>query len=253
MKNIAKFSGIILLILALYCSTRADNKIIQKSFGWHCGGYKLCLRVDFSDNLNQAYLKISRKPLGTDSVAYYQQFLAILPGDSMITELAKSFTDLASRSGLPVVLLVTSFTQSLQYNRQANRINFYYNDLFNGKATCWGKSILTYLLLKKLGYEVSIIYFRAIPLPQGGTDQHVVCAIGSEGPYALFKGCTYIETHNLTPIGYLPIAVGPGQLIGDPRAMYPEHNKNNLSKLGPYRILFHAPGNKLSAESLAGF
>lgn len=260
MKNLAKTSLIIIVIITtvivsafgLVYSTVSSNENTIKSYTWRYAGQNLNLRLGFKKSLNEAYLNLKRQPLGADSAVYYKQFLTVLAQDNLIKDLAAGFQVLSKQTGLSEVLLVTSFTQDLPYNHQTSSIGFYYNTLLNGRGTCWEKSILNYLLLKELGYGVGIVYFRAVPLPNGGCDHHVASAITDDSPYGLLNGCAYIETHNITPIGWLPKVSGPGSLAMDPQAVYPEHNRKNLSKLGPYRMLFKVSGKKLPSALAIG-
>jgi hypothetical protein len=257
MEKLAKISLLIAIFFSFNLLVKAKNETIV--YTWQVAGHTLRVKAEFSDILYNEYLNTPRSKAGKDADSYYRQFMKRLPGDNVLAKLAADFKSLAVKEKLSEVLIATSFVQALPYNfdevgaGKHAAIDFPYVTLARGSGTCWDKAILGAALLKAMGYSTAVIYFDAVPLPQGGTDKHVAFAVVGAPAYNIFAGYSYVETHNIVPLGYVPQVQGAGSLEYDARDKNPKHNRQNAAKLGPYQILLKIPGNKLSAENLAGF
>jgi hypothetical protein len=252
MKNLAKIGCILIItIISLSTSLKAKTGDIEaNAYTWQVSGYTLKLKIKFSRELYDRYLKVKRLKSAIPDV-YYGQFIVPLDGDHAVSDLAARCQSLAAKTGLNEALIATSFVQSLPYNfdevgpNKNAVIDFPYVTLYRGSGTCWDKAILGTALLRELGYSTAVIYFPSVPLPKGGTDKHVAFAIKDLPVYNIFDGYSYVETHTITPIGYLPRVISAGSLDHDALDKNPEHNKQNGAKLGHYYVYLKCSGKKL--------
>lgn len=142
-------------------------------------------------------------------------FIRKVEGDDVVGELARSIKILGEKNNLnenQIVELVATFVQTIPYdtekfnNRKAGlngnteKPTYPYEVLYNDKGVCQDKSYLAYMLLKEMGYGVSLFLF---PEP---ADNHMAVGVRCPTEYSNYdSGFCFLETTSLgNKIGSTP-------------------------------------------------
>ena len=206
-------------------------------------------KIFFNKNIYERYLNDPR-PKNASTDAYYRALITPRYGETVVADLVDLFKG-STKNDNELVELIMIFVQRLEYNLEECQpgviaiADYPYVTLFRGTGTCWDKALLCVALLKEAGFDAVILYFKAVPLPNGGTDQHVAVGLASDSPRAI-NGWLYMEVSSSALLGYVPKVTGEGSLGYDSRAIDQKVNKENFKKLGPVVIYLESGGKKYS-------
>ena len=142
---------------------------------------------------------------------FYRMYLNTDKSEDVYSRLATKIESLGKQYGLTeekIPELILSFVQSISYDDSlADKImndprdasmKYPYEVLYENKGTCGGKSFLTVLLFRRLGYGTALFEFEA--------DDHMAAGIECSSKYSTYgSGYCYAETTTVGhPIGVLP-------------------------------------------------
>lgn len=172
----------------------------KRIFNWNHQNKNFTLELWLESSINYETPKSF-----SSETEYYSKFLATDPKDNSIKDIAKKLKSLALKNRLnddQLLDLLASFVQSIPYVTVSGAPpKFPYRTLMDNAGDCDDKSLLTYNIMKELGYKVSIISFP--------------------GHMAVGVGCPIINSLNNSGFTYLE-AAGPA--------------KNPIGKIPPNRV-----------------
>lgn len=195
-----------------------EKGVNSKTYIWDYNGKEYTIEVELFDSIYN-YYKDKSKVLTYNSQdetqnwreQYFDLYLTTDSTDDAFKQIASKLKQQAQSQGLnedKTAELALSFVQSIPYDHQladrmlSNSDNAYmkypYEVLYENKGTCGGKSFLTILLFKELGYGTALFEFEE--------DDHLAPAIQCSEEYSTYdSGYCYAEP---TTIGY-PIGIIP--------------------------------------------
>jgi len=190
-----------------------------------------------------------------------QLFINGVEEDDTISKLAKSIKSLGEEKKLnenQIVELVATFVQTIPYdtekfnnrkaglNGKAEKPTYPYEVLYDKKGVCQDKSYLAYVLLKEMGYGVSLFLF---PDPE---DNHMAMGVKCPKEYSNYdSGYCFLETTSLgNKIGTSPnlskeFGIATSKIeLGD---FSNDLTENEYSPLGKIEVL-----NKVDGKEYTG-
>jgi uncharacterized protein YukE len=199
----------------------APEGVKQQSFSWKYQGRDYRVSQTLYDSFYRFYASLpmgvpddGRSELALREVGN-AMFMTPAEGDDTIKQLAEALRKLGKEQRLTddqTAELVVSFVQALPYDQgkldrrtsgqdsAAEKIFYPYETLFLKTGVCQDKSYLAYMLLRELGYGVSIFLF---PDP---SDNHMAVGIKCPTKYANYgSSYCFVETTSLgNKIGMIP-------------------------------------------------
>jgi len=184
---------------------------------------------------------------------YFSMFLQVDPGDDAIQTLAADIKQVGLKNGLSndqLAELAMSFVQSIPYDEakakeilggQASGLtNYPYETLYEDKGVCSDKSFLAYLLLRDLGYGVSLFVYES--------DNHMAVGIQCPNQYSSYdSGYCYAETTAAgEKIGMIPSLSAQNNQAQAVKKLsyYGQQHQFDVKNLGPVEIYEKTEGNE---------
>ncbi|HEX8974127.1 MAG TPA: transglutaminase-like domain-containing protein [Patescibacteria group bacterium] len=221
-----------------------------KTFSWTYKGFKYSLPLTLYGSVDAFY---GAQPktysyAGTLSAnwqdQYYSMFLKPNDQDKTISDLAAQLQALGKKHGLgddQIVELTMAFVQAIPYDdARAKQIlagdsnttmQYPYETLFRQLGVCSDKSLLSYALLKQMGYGVALLAYEQ--------DNHMALGIQCPQNYSTYgSGYCYAETTSVgNKIGIIPSLDSQSNKTVDLAALDPTKNQQiNLQQLGQVTI-----------------
>lgn len=182
-------------------------------------------------------------------------FLRDFSGDNTLFDLADSIRLLGEKNKLTenqIAELAVTFAQTIPYDYAEleeielgnGEIDYPYEVLYENKGICSDKSFLTYALLRKLGYGVSLFLFQE--------DRHMAVGIKCPQEYSNYEsGYCFVETTSLgNKIGAIPEILPQSRIASANREMgafEANQEESQYQPLGKVEIL-----NEVEGETYTG-
>ena len=211
--------SIIAFLLILHCffysfaQTDPDNYVWRNGndmdFHFYCNDengnrHKLVLEWRFNDyeGCQQTYRRLDHHWQANP----YDKFYYKDPYADAIRTIAGGLRDIAYKEGLPVLDVLVSFVQSLEYDDVAeNYCRYTFEGFLDGKKMCAEGSFLLSTLLRNCGYDAVLLEFK--------NEHHMAVGIAHRYDGPKFSGYYYsynntdyyyVETTSIRAIGSVP-------------------------------------------------
>lgn len=191
------------------------------AFNWDYKGKKYSLDESLYESYYQFYktrLTFPTVETGYDKAWYElrnEMFVIPIAGDVTVKELAQKIRALGEARKLnenQIVELVSTFVQTIPYDQgkldrrvsgldgETEKVTYPYEVLYDNTGVCQDKSYLAYILLRELGFGVSLFLF---PDPK---DNHMAIGVACPLQYSNYEsGYCFVETTSLgNKIGMIP-------------------------------------------------
>lgn len=215
------------------------EKLIK--FSWKYKNKNYTLEKIFSESMyntyknSQKYLSYpANNPPANFREAYYNIFLSLKSGDSVIAEILsdlKKVSDQAGYNSAEYLEFVLAFVQYIPYDNSKTEDspqNFPYETLYKNSGICSDKTFLAVLMLRQLGYGAAIFDYPDI--------KHSAVAVSCSGQSSYNSGYCFVETTNFFPIGVFPGSLSGGQASGSGEIDWSKaFEGSNLGKLEVYQ------------------
>ena len=187
-------------------------------FSWKYKNKNYTLEKIFSESMyntyknSQKYLSYpANNPPANFREAYYNIFLSLKSGDSVIAEILsdlKKVSDQAGYNSAEYLEFVLAFVQYIPYDNSKTENspqNFPYETLYKNSGICSDKTLLAVMLLRNLGYGAAIFDYPDI--------KHSAVAVSCSDQSSYNSGYCFVETTNYFPIGVFPTSLNSGQAV----------------------------------------
>lgn len=199
----------------------APEEAKQQSFSWKYGGREFHISQTLYGSYYRYYAALPTGVAddGRSELELHEagnaMFMTPAPGDDTVKRLAEALRSLAKEQKFSddrLAELVVAFVQAIPYDQgktdrrsagrdgETEKILYPYETLYQKTGVCQDKSYLAYMLLRELGFGVSIFLF---PDP---ADNHMAVGIKCPAEYANYgSGYCFVETTSTgNKIGIIP-------------------------------------------------
>jgi hypothetical protein len=209
-------------------------------FSWKYKNKNYTLEKIFSESMyntyknSQKYLSYpANNPPANFREAYYNIFLSLKSGDSVIAEILsdlKKVSDQAGYNSAEYLEFVLAFVQYIPYDNsktESSPQNFPYETLYKNSGICSDKTLLAVMLLRDLGYGAAIFDYPDI--------KHSAVAVSCSDQSSYNSGYCFVETTNYFPIGVFPTSLSSGQAVSGEINWESIFVGSNMGKLETYQ------------------
>jgi len=242
------FFALILTVFTALSAFSAQTMVTKYTWIWPRFGWEISVELTFNQDSVNAY-QTKARPAKNNLNFYYGHFIKNDPAVKMLAEKLQAINKQLGGDNNLLAELAITFLQMLPYNSDEvgpNKVavcDYPFITLQRGSGTCLDKAILGVALFRELRFGTAMLYFPKVPLPGGGSDEHVALGIAANDRN-YFGGFTYVELSKFSPIGQVPKVKGAGYLEEDPEAVNDQHNRQNAADLDQVLVLLKSAGKK---------